>query len=43
MTVRVRADAAGIHGVKPIEFVLMPEGEDEHPFTVREKSRFLVP
>ena len=42
VTVRVRADA-GARGVQPIEFLLMPEEEDAKPFTLREKSRFLLP
>ena len=31
------------HGSQKIEFLLMPEEENAKPFTVREKSRFLVP
>jgi cytochrome c oxidase accessory protein FixG len=44
LTVRVRADPKVKRGSQPIEFVVSTAGElPGKPFTVREKSRFLVP
>jgi cytochrome c oxidase accessory protein FixG len=42
VTVRVRAEPHAARGAQPIEFVLV-SGEPGDEFTLREKSRFLVP
>jgi len=43
VTVRVRAEPATGRGSQPIEFTLDSHDADGRPFTLREKSRFLVP
>ncbi|MGZ5088192.1 MAG: cytochrome c oxidase accessory protein CcoG [Usitatibacter sp.] len=43
VTVRVRAEPRAGRGSQPIEFVLSPAPGDGAAFTLREKSRFLVP
>ena len=43
VTVRVRAEPGGARGSQPIEFVLHSTDAAGRPFTLREKSRFLVP
>jgi cytochrome c oxidase accessory protein FixG len=41
--VRVRAETGARRGSQPIEFVVSTDGGEGKPYTVREKSRFLVP
>jgi cytochrome c oxidase accessory protein FixG len=43
VTVRVRAEPQVARGAQPIEFVLSAEDGAREAFTLREKSRFLVP
>jgi polyferredoxin len=43
VTVRVRAEPRVAKGAQPIEFVLTADDGGRAPFTLREKSRFLVP
>jgi cytochrome c oxidase accessory protein FixG len=43
VTVRLRAEPKVGRGAQPIEFVLVSSEADDAAFTLREKSRFLVP
>ena len=43
VTVRVRAEPHVSRGAQPLEFVLVSTEAGDAPFTLREKSRFLVP
>ncbi len=43
ITVRVRAQPRAGRGVQPIEFVIASSDAHAKPFSIREKSRFLIP
>ncbi len=43
ITVRVRAQPRAGRGAHPIEFVIASRDADAKPFSIREKSRFLIP
>ena len=43
ISVRVRAHPRGVHGSQPLQFVITSSQPGSQPFSIREKSRFLVP